>query len=562
VTPDEVLRESRRQTLAFAQQAGVDRVRQVLARAQRELEARLAHAEGLGGPGGGSFTAVRLRALLAQVRHVTTNVQRGLKTTLVDSGKQAADHGAQSVVDQLEAGERTHKGAAAPLQLEEAALYEAAREGSGGALLRRIAGDPDHPGRPGVLERYGLATVGHFEEVLQKSMVAQTPWEQVKNELREKSPFLQGAPAFWAERIVRTETMATQNRAAWDANRVAQEQLGDVVKILAATFDDRTSADSWCQHGQIRRPEEAFQWWSGFYQHPPNRPNDREVVVTHRISWPLPPYLAWKSDAEVAARWRAEGRKGRPPKRPKMTTVPLEQFGKSEAPTTPQGDPGKKPEMAEAPKVGTLLAKLNIGHKLGEQTQGVIERAIRRGGFHHYLGDHPIARIEEHSNKEMSYSGAYARMRGPRAAELPFISLKNAEGFAASHASLQRAYAAQGIKKEIGSAFTISSIAETPAEMRERTMVHELGHHLHLDPHNPLPIELRGRIAAAYNERVGRDKRARRGKFIVSAYAADSEDEWFAETHSAYVHHGAALEKADPDAHALIRDVRAARGLP
>jgi hypothetical protein len=100
-----------------------------------------------------------------------------------------------------------------------------------------------------------------------------------------------------------------------------------VTKILCATFDSRTGSDSFAVHGQIRRPDEAFAWWEGLYQHPPNRPNDREIVLSHRTSWPIPAELAWRSDSEVAARWALEGRKGAPPPRPKMTTVPLDRFG-------------------------------------------------------------------------------------------------------------------------------------------------------------------------------------------------------------------------------------------
>lgn len=81
------------------------------------------------------------------------------------------------------------------------------------------------------------------------------------------------------------------------------------------------NSDSYAVHGQIRRPEQAFQAWTGLYQHPPNRPNDREIVVPHRLSWDWPPYLLWKTNEQVEARWRAEGRKAPVPPRPKMTTV-------------------------------------------------------------------------------------------------------------------------------------------------------------------------------------------------------------------------------------------------
>lgn len=314
--------------------AGVAQTRKVLGRAQRELEERLSHALAAG-PGAGSFTAVRLRATLEQVRHVTRIVQRGVRDVLVGAADESAEQSARILSKYLRGVQRKFAGTAQPLGLREAGLVDAATSGARASVLRRLAssGEPGgveatHPAKPGILERYGLATVGHFEQILQKSFVARTPWADVRAELTAASPFLQRAPAHWAERIVRTETMGTYNRAGWESVREADEQLGDMVKILSATFDDRTAADSYAVHGQIRRPDEAFQSWFGFYQHPPNRPNDREVVVPHRISWPLPPYLAWKTDGQIAARWRHEGRKGRVPARPNMTTVPLEQFGR------------------------------------------------------------------------------------------------------------------------------------------------------------------------------------------------------------------------------------------
>jgi hypothetical protein len=122
-------------------------------------------------------------------------------------------------------------------------------------------------------------------------------------------------------------TMGAYNRAGWESIRSADDDLGDMVKILCASFDDRTGWDSYQVHGQIRLPDEAFEWAGGIFQHPPNRPNDREVVVPHRKSWAIPPELAWRGDGEVMAAWRRDRRKGAPPGRPEMTTVPLSEFG-------------------------------------------------------------------------------------------------------------------------------------------------------------------------------------------------------------------------------------------
>lgn len=335
MTPEEALQEDHRQALAYANRHGVDRLRKLLRQAQHELQSRIRQKESLG-HADETFTMVRLRATLHQVAMVTHRLQHGMREALVDAGGQAAQHSTEAVLRYLHAAEKNFRGVgASPLRLDEAGLLEGATHGAQASLLRRIAGDPDHPGHRGVLERYGVATIGHFEEELRRSLVTKTPWQDIKKGLVERSPFLQGAPAHWAERIVRTETMHVQNRASWESIRGADEQLGDMLKILSATFDDRTAADSYAVHGQIRRPEEAFESWFGLYQHPPNRPNDREVVVPHRMSWPLPEYLQPRSDAQVRARWHQEGRKGSPPPRPKMSTVDRSKIG------APEGQQGR-----------------------------------------------------------------------------------------------------------------------------------------------------------------------------------------------------------------------------
>lgn len=344
LTPRDVLAEDRRQALDLASGVGVDRMVMVLRAAARDLEQRIGQQMMLrigAAAGSDPFTLTQMRATLAQVREVTKLVTHGMTHVVLNGGEQAAEAGAGNTLKYLRAADEAFRGVAPPLQLEEAGIVDQAKSGVRASILRRLAssGEPvagadaeAHPAKAGILERYGVATVGHFEQVLQKAFITRKPWAEVRSELTEKSPFLQAAPRHWAERIVRTETMAATNRAGYEATRVADDELGDMVKILSAVFDDRTAADSYAVHGQIRRPTEPFVSWYGLYQHPPNRPNDREVVVPHRIAWVLPPYLAWKTDGEVAARWKWEGRKGRPPARPVMTTVPRDAFGKAEHP--------------------------------------------------------------------------------------------------------------------------------------------------------------------------------------------------------------------------------------
>ncbi len=336
----EVLVGNRADAIEYVQGAGLRRTQELLESSARDLRLRIkdkirsGHQE--------TFTLTQLKTTLAQVEDVLRNVVRGLHTTIVDNGIEAAEHSAEDTIRYLKSAEKAFKGVGvSPLAIREASMLEEATQGVRASILRRLASsgepvedadDEPHPAKLGVLERYGVECIDHFETELRKGLVAKKTFGEMEDALIERSPFLQGAPRHWATRIVRTEVMGAYGRAGWETIREADEQLGDMTKFLSATFDDRTGSDSFAVHGQCRRPEQAFESWYGLYQHPPNRPNDREIVVPHRISWPIPPYLAIKTNEQIAARWRLEGNKKEMPPRPLMTTVPFGSFGQSEVP--------------------------------------------------------------------------------------------------------------------------------------------------------------------------------------------------------------------------------------
>lgn len=346
LSPTQLLARDREAAQRLVQGAGAARTRDLLKRAQLQLERRLRTAESLSGPGRGSFTATQLRATLLQVKAVTAQLSVGIKGLVLEQGAVAAERAALNAARYLRTAEARFSGSTERLKLDTVKLVERATAGTESSLLNRLMNGGDLKKRHGILQRYGENVVGHFEDHLHTAMIAKTPWHEVRSQLIESSPFLQGAPASWAERIVRTETAYSENRAGNEAIVQADTQLGDACKIISSTFDDRTGSDSYSTHGQIRRPTESFQSWFGSYQHPPDRPNDRSVVVPHRVSWPIPAELKPKGYGAVASRWAAEGRKGSPPPQPLMTTIPLDQFGKP-PPAAPKQD-GEEPERKRA----------------------------------------------------------------------------------------------------------------------------------------------------------------------------------------------------------------------
>jgi len=334
---------NRTQAFALADRVGKREVQRMMKAAADELRERIATSVRTSSTTPTSIA--EMRRTLDQLDDVMKALARNIGKTTVGMANEAAEVAASNVYDVMETANRFYMGR--PLGLREASVLSRAVSGTNASVLRRLAATeaqtPEVMESPdvameevaprmmqegGVLSRYSIETIGVFEDTLRNGMITGKPWGDVRQELIDNSPFLKGAPKSWAERIVRTETMTAYNRAGWETIREADDELGDMVKILSATFDNRTGWDSYQVHGQIRRPDEAFQWAGGFYQHPANRPNDREVVLPHRIAWPISEELTWRSDAEVVAAWQRDRRKGAPPPRPKMTTVDLKRFGR------------------------------------------------------------------------------------------------------------------------------------------------------------------------------------------------------------------------------------------
>lgn len=419
--PISILDSARRAALRYAQHTNQTALSALLKRAQLDLNKRL-H----GIPASDkSFTSMQMRTTLKQIEAVTDMVKRGLLSTVVTAGNVVAEHAAKSTIDYLKLAEKRFAGVSTEgLGINTAMVMDTAVSGANSSVLRRIMTDPTHPGHKGVLQRYGESVVGHFENTIQASFVAGTPWDDIKAQLVESSPFLQQAPAYYAERIVRTEVMGSFNASSHAGmNEINDQTGGEMIRILCATFDDRTGSDSLAYHGQVRRMTEPFTSWTGSYMTPPNRPNDREIVVPHHIDWPLPPELKEKPWSMVLARWRMEGRKGAPPPRPLMSTIPMGQIGHPE----PKAAPVPPPEAVQTQPVAPAPEGLPYVGRRGtpqgtprtqedrgswaEQRSAQIDRAQSRA-------DRARAREQARSEREIAASPELSRIRDQARNEL------------------------------------------------------------------------------------------------------------------------------------------------
>jgi hypothetical protein len=326
----DVLAATRQQALEHGQEQGRRAVLRVMRAAEADLARRLAQREGLKGKRDQTFTSEQMRVTLAQIRDVTRETIAGLKEAVTGQAEPTSAAAADAQLGYMRAAERRFRGVNQVLPVDDAMMLDAATRGAKASVLRRLATNGGARGQ-GVLQRYGVATVGEFERQLQVGLATRKPWGEVRDAVVEASPFLQGQPRYWAERLVRTELHAASNAAAMRTHQEAQRQLGDVVRILSATFDDRTSWDSYNVHGEVRRTAEPFEYvaYDGTHEeflHPPNRPNDRELVLVHRLAWPIPPELKPRPTSEVEARCKENGPKAFPGRPDVMSTVARGRF--------------------------------------------------------------------------------------------------------------------------------------------------------------------------------------------------------------------------------------------
>lgn len=239
--------------------------RREMLRRSREVEARLVRefdALGLG-----SLEGQQLAVRLLQAQEIVTAVGRELGEAvgdvLVDLGTKAARKGRELLIDQVEAAGATYKGTVRAIN-----NVPLAETMSNAGLLERYASS---------VEFYGSAVIKRGREALTQAALGGADFRTAENAVVEAMQIT----GYRAERIVRTEWSYSLHRTQIvDLQQSAAVTGTRWVKKLVATFDDRTGDDSKAVHGQVRGLDEEFEDDKGRrYQHPPNRPNDREVVA-------------------------------------------------------------------------------------------------------------------------------------------------------------------------------------------------------------------------------------------------------------------------------------------
>jgi len=199
-------------------------------------------------------------------------------------------------------------GSVRPLRFDTLAWWESKHPEFGEVRLREFRKS---------LNRYGAAAVKATEDALARNVLLGQPWWDARDDVRRAVRGAVSSQDWRVDRILRTETSAVYNGTML-ATLQSEDSADDPMnKRLAATFDAATALDSVLLDGQIQPVGKPFyDSYHGFeYMAPPNRPNDREIVIGWRSSYgDIDLKHATRSQrqaAERAADKAARGRMGR-----------------------------------------------------------------------------------------------------------------------------------------------------------------------------------------------------------------------------------------------------------
>lgn len=235
---------------------------------RKDLVDRLSHVRG------GSFTQQHLRGVLAQVEGAINAINHHLAGDLADGAYKAALKGVEHLTKELKRFDQEFLGAVTPINLNAALVAKDTSQ----FLVTKYQTN---------LDNYGRNLYGYIANGLFAASIGDKSYAQVIGSVSQ---------AFTAEewklhRIVRTELHNIYNVGKINGMRELTDDLPDLKKTLMHPMDQRTGADSKyaARLGLVAEIDEPFSYvWRGQvreFMAPPDRPNDRAILVPYREDW-------------------------------------------------------------------------------------------------------------------------------------------------------------------------------------------------------------------------------------------------------------------------------------
>lgn len=224
---------------------------------------------------GDTFSAQQLRGVLTQVEAAIEAMQVSLLTGMKDVAMESALMGVEHQLDEIRVFDQEFTGAVTPIDID---VQLAATE-TNTFLLNRYESS---------LDAYGQDLISTLTTNLSNEALAQSSLSSV---VRRLGQFFQGEE--WKlHRIARTELHNVYNIAKMNGMKETRDSvLPDLMKTLVHPMDSRTGEDSkiLARKNPIIPIDEPFKYTfkgkTRVFMAPPDRPNDRAILVPYRQAW-------------------------------------------------------------------------------------------------------------------------------------------------------------------------------------------------------------------------------------------------------------------------------------
>lgn len=222
-----------------------------------------------------SFTAQQLRGTLLQVELAIEAMNQGLRSEMVSAGNLTADAGVTDLVEELQSFEEHFTGAVVPINVNAALIANEAND----FLINKYQAS---------LDAYSEALRAQITGSLTSAIIGEMPYAETVQNIGK---FFLGEE--WKiHRIARTELHHTYAMGKlMTMKQLVGDQVPDLMKTLYHPMDSRTAADSkYVDRLNLIVPvSQPFRYkWKGElreYMTPPDRPNDRSILIPYRPTW-------------------------------------------------------------------------------------------------------------------------------------------------------------------------------------------------------------------------------------------------------------------------------------
>lgn len=222
-----------------------------------------------------TFTAQQLRGVLAQVDLAIEAMGESLKEGMGESSSKAAERGIDDLLKEIRRFDQRFTGAVTPININNVLIAEDV----GNLLVSKYETS---------IDAYSSQVRSQISDALTNAAIEELPLSEVVGRLGR---FLVGEE--WKlTQIARTELHNVYNIGKLSSMEEVQgSYLPDLKKTLIHPMDARTGEDSKfaARKNLIVALDEPFEYtWKGkkrSFMTPPDRPNDRSILVPYRDGW-------------------------------------------------------------------------------------------------------------------------------------------------------------------------------------------------------------------------------------------------------------------------------------